>query len=209
MKTILMQGDSITDAGRNRSNDADRGHGYALLTAAQIMYRHPGTYQVLNRGVSGDRIVDLYARMKKDILNLSPDYLTILIGVNDVWHEIAERNGVSDEKYYRLYSQMIDEVREELPAVKIYILEPFVLPGAATNGQWEVFRGEVRRRAASAKRIAAEKGLAFIPLQALFDRCCGQCPPEYWLSDGVHPTAAGHALICEALLRTLLPDLEA
>lgn len=209
MKTILMQGDSITDAGRNRGNDADRGHGYALLAAGKIMYSYPGAFQVLNRGVSGDRIVDLYARMKKDILNLSPDYLTILIGVNDVWHELAERNGVSDEKYYRLYSQLIDEVRAELPTVKIYILEPFVLPGVATNAHWDVFHKEVRLRAASAKRIAAEKGLIFIPLQGLFDGCCSQCPPEYWLSDGVHPTAAGHALICEALLSVLLPDLKA
>lgn len=209
MKTILLQGDSITDAGRNRNNDADRGHGYALLTAAQIMYRYPGAYQVLNRGVSGDRIVDLYARMKKDILNLAPDYLTILIGVNDVWHELAERNGVTNEKYYRLYIQLIDEIRAELPAMKIYILEPFVLPGVATNAHWDVFHEEVRLRAASAKRVAAEKELIFIPLQGLFDCCCSQYPPEYWLSDGVHPTAAGHALICDALLSALLPDLKA
>jgi len=82
------------------------------------------------------------------------------------------------------------------------------VPGSATNARWESFREEVRLRAASAKCVAEEKKLVFIPLQELFDRCCLQCPPEYWLSDGVHPTAAGHAVICEALLSALLPDLK-
>ena len=94
MKTILFQGDSITDVGRSRENDADRGHGYATLTAARLMLDHPGEFSIINRGISGNRIVDLYSRIKIDFINLKPDYLSILIGVNDVWHEVSRQRKV-------------------------------------------------------------------------------------------------------------------
>ena len=94
MKTILFQGDSITDAGRNFQDDAYMGYGYATMTAGKIAVDYPGQYNVVNKGISGNRIVDVYARMKKDILNLNPSFMTILIGINDVWHEIADGNGV-------------------------------------------------------------------------------------------------------------------
>lgn len=210
MRTILMQGDSITDFGRDRSNTRsyERGHGYATMTAGQIMASHPGQYDVINRGVSGDRIVDLFARIKADFINLKPDYLTILIGVNDVWHDLEWSNGVSSEKFYQVYSMLIDELLEALPNLKIYLLEPFVLPGSATNAMWADFQREVSLRARSVRRIAEERSLTFIPLQAMFDECCTQCPADYWLFDGVHPTAAGHAMITRALLAALEPDLQ-
>ena len=95
MKTILFQGDSITDAGRDRDDFYDLGKGYPVLVAGRLGLDAPGEFRFLNRGVSGDRIVDVYARMKRDILNLKPDVLTLLVGVNDVWHEFDQHNGVS------------------------------------------------------------------------------------------------------------------
>ena len=89
MKTILFQGDSITDAGRARDNDANRGVGYPHLVSARLGCDNPTEFNFINRGISGNRIVDLYARIKADIINLKPDVMSILIGVNDVWHEIA------------------------------------------------------------------------------------------------------------------------
>lgn len=207
MKTFLLQGDSITDAGRSRESDVQRGSGYPTLLAAQWMYDHPGQLQVINRGISGNRVVDLYARMKKDILALAPDYLSILIGVNDVWHDFADvPNGVSDDKFRRVYDMLIEEIKEALPQVKIYILEPFVLPGTATQERFAAFDCEVKKRAASARFVAEKHGLAFIPLQEKFDAACALCAPSYWLRDGVHPTAAGHELIARALSRAAEKD---
>ena len=208
MKTFLFQGDSITDAGRSRDNDILRGFGYPTLVSAELLYDHPGEFNCINRGISGNRVVDLYARIKKDFLNLKPDYLSILIGVNDVWHEYAaEPNGVSDERFFKVYDLLIEELRAELPDTKIYILEPFVLKGAGTEAHWEEFDREVRLRAKSAKRIAEKYNLAFIPLQAKFDAMCEKCEVSYWLWDGVHPTAAGHELIARSLLETVKKDI--
>ena len=84
MKLILFQGDSITDTGRDFNYDHNTGYGYVTMTAGKIAVDYPGQFRFLNRGISGNRIVDVYARIKKDIINLKPDYVSILIGVNDV-----------------------------------------------------------------------------------------------------------------------------
>lgn len=208
MKTFLFQGDSITDAGRSRENNAHRGIGYPTLVSAQLLYDHPGKMNFINRGISGNRVVDLYARIKADFINLKPDYLSILIGVNDVWHEFADSpNGVDDDKFRRVYDMLISEIKEALPEIRIYILEPFVLKGSGTEAHWEDFDREVRLRAKSAKWIAEKHNLPFIPLQDKFDALCETCEASYWLSDGVHPTSAGHELIARALIEAAEKDI--
>lgn len=201
LKTILFQGDSITDCRRDRESDYFLGSGYATMLAGQLGLEYPGEYRFLNRGISGNRVSDLYARIKQDIINLKPDYLSILIGVNDVWHEISSRNGLSEQKYEIIYDLLLSEILEELPQLKIMILEPFVLPGTATDAteenpkRWDIFRSEVSRRAVVAKNLAHKYDLTFIPLQEIFDEVCKTVHPSAWLIDGVHPTAMGHALI--------------
>ena len=120
MIRILFHEDSITDVGRNRENDRagnSMGCGYPLLVKARLNADHPGEYECLNRGISGYRVVDLYAQIGRSILNVKPDVLSILIGVNDVWHEINESNGVAADKFERIYSMLLDEVLQELPVL--------------------------------------------------------------------------------------------
>lgn len=201
MKTILFQGDSITDCGRSRDDNAQVGTGYALLVKSQLGFENPNQYQFYNRGISGNRIVDVYARIKADIINLKPDYMSLLIGVNDVWHEIMYNNGVDEEKFEKIYSMLIEEIKEALPELKIMILEPFCLKGVATDNtetqpdKWERFDSEVKKRAAKAKLIAEKYGLVFVELQNKFDELTQQAEETYWLRDGVHPTPMGHEMI--------------
>ena len=96
-KRILFQGDSITDCSRSRSDLTEMGGGYPRLVKAALGMDHPGEYEFINRGISGNRIVDLYARIKADFINLKPDYASIYIGVNDAWHEIGSQNGVDTD----------------------------------------------------------------------------------------------------------------
>lgn len=194
MKTILFQGDSITDALRNKDNGEDLGKGYPNLVSAHLGFENPGEYEFINRGISGNRIVDLYARIKKDLINLKPDYMSILIGVNDVWHELTYKNGVAPDKFKKIYSMLIEEVKEALPDIKIMILEPFVLEGPATAENMDKF-GEVCEMAKKAKEIAEKYNLVFVPLQEKFDEAAKLAPSTYWLGDGVHPTPMGHELI--------------
>ena len=193
---ILFQGDSITDAGRDYNNDGALGRGYALLVEAALGYAEPGEHTFINKGISGNRIVDVYARIKRDILNYKPDVMSILIGVNDVWHELSDSpNGVDAEKFFKIYSMLIEEVKEALPNIKIMIMEPFVLEACSTEANWEYFNTETKKRAEMAKKIAEKYNLTFIPLQEGFDNLAKKAPNSYWLGDGVHPTAKGHEYI--------------
>lgn len=201
-KVILFQGDSITDCGRYREDITSTGVGYAHMVKGQLGYEYPGEYEFINKGISGNRIVDVYARIKSDIINLKPDYMSLLIGVNDVWHELGGvHNGVAAEKFEKVYDMLISEILEALPDIKIMILEPFVLEAAATTAieeepeRWNYFRTEVPLRAAAAKRIAEKYGLSFVALQDKFDDACKRESASYWLKDGVHPTPMGHWII--------------
>lgn len=203
METVVFLGDSITDAGRNRENDNERGIGYPTLVSAEMGLKYPKEYVFINEGVSGDRIVELYARIKRDIIHRRPDYLTILIGINDVWHEINERNGVDNEKFFMVYSLLIEEIKRVLPDIKIIILEPFVLKASATEKAWSVFKRETLMRAESAKRVAEKYGLDFVPLQDKFDEAEKKAEASYWLLDGVHPSSAGHEIIAKEVTAAL------
>lgn len=203
MKKILFQGDSITDCGRNAHSGSmiSIGQGYAMLVCSALGYKHPQEYEFENRGISGNRIVDVYSRIKTDGWNLEPDVLSILIGVNDVWHEIASWNGVDAVRYEKVYRMLIEDTLERLPNIKIMILEPFVLKASATEENWDEFKNEVALRAEAAKRIADDYKLIFVPLQEKFDLAAKKTnDTSYWLADGVHPTPAGHGLIAEAWL---------
>jgi lysophospholipase L1-like esterase len=201
MKRILFQGDSITDCQRARDQFYGMGSGYPNLVKAALGTDHPGEYEFVNRGISGNRIVDLYARIKADFINLEPDYASIYIGVNDAWHEIGSRNGVATPKFEKIYTMLLDELQEALPNRKLLLIAPFVLEGKATCDTEEIpdrltrFRTDVAEKAAVTKAVAARYGLPLIELQPVFDAACEKAPADYWTADGVHPTACGHELI--------------
>ena len=207
-KRILFQGDSITDASRDHENPFNMGHGYATLVASALGADHPGAYECLNRGISGNRIVDVYARIKRDFINLQPDYASIYIGVNDTWHEIWERNGVDTDQFEMVYHLMLDEVLAACPGIKLMLVAPFVLEGWATCNdeehpdRYDCFVADVADKAAAVKRVAEAYQLPLIELQPIFDAACQLAPASHWSGDGVHPTPAGHELIKRAWLDT-------
>ncbi len=201
---ILFYGDSITDAGRNR-NAGDGylsayGYGYPLCVAGELLAKDPTKYQIINRGISGNRIVDLYARIKADVWNHHPDVISILIGINDIWHELGQKNGVDLPRFEKIFKMMIEDTLARLPNAKIVILEPFVLHGNATDEFFEEF-SRIKAYAAAEKRIADELGLDWVPLQETLDKAAEKFGAAYFLEDGVHPTAAGARLIANEWLR--------
>lgn len=199
---ILFYGDSITDAERNRkvgvTSLSALGYGY-VNNVAQELSLNPDKYEVINRGVSGNRVVDIYARIKKDCWNLSPDVLSILIGVNDVWHEVSQGNGVEIDRFENIYRTMLKETKEKLPNIKFMILEPFVLKGTNTQEHFEEFK-QVYKYAQVAKKLALEFDAKFVPLQETFDKAAEQYGSAVCLCDGVHPNVYGSKLIANAWL---------
>lgn len=194
----LFQGDSITDCGRgNYENPFATGCGYPRLLEAELTARD-GDCQVMNCGIGGNRVVDLLARWKKDCLNLKPDVLTILIGVNDVWHELGNHNGVSAPLFEEVYRIMLRETRAVLPKTRIILMGAYVLHGIATDPEWDTFSGEVKVRRDITCKLAEEFGLDFVDLQQVFEDAQKRYPTEHWTTDGAHLTAAGHWLIAQA-----------
>ena len=199
-KVILFQGDSITDCKRDRNDSAAMGKGYAAFVKGSLGADYPGEYKFYNRGVSGDRIVDLYARIKADFINIKPDYASIFIGVNDTWHEVAFNNGVKTEKFEKIYTMLIEEVKEQLPDIKLILIAPFVLEGSATVDtenpkKFEFFKKDVVEKSEVVKKLAEKYGLPLIELQPVFDEACKKASSSYWTADGVHPLETGHELI--------------
>lgn len=204
MKTFLFQGDSITDASRNRDDEENNlGHGYAFLLASEFENNGKSKIRFINRGKGGDRITDVYARIKEDIINLKPDYMSILIGVNDVSHELTMSCGVSPKKFRMIYEMLIDEIKESLPEIKIIILEPFILKGVHTEKLWNAFNSEVGKMAEISKQIAEKYGFEFVPLQNKFNELCSDGNPGYWTADGIHPSLEGHRIIKEELQKVI------
>ena len=200
MPTILFQGDSITDTGRDRrvtdgNNASALGNGYPLIAAANMLRAHPdSSLQIFNRGVSGDKVPALQARWGADTIALKPDVLSILVGVNDLWHKLTgEYNGTVAE-YELQYNNLLDGTKRTLPSVRLVILEPFVLVTGAVDAKWFP---EFDERRAAAARVAKRARATFIPLQSMFTRLARTAPSSYWLADGVHPTIAGHAAIAD------------
>lgn len=211
MKTILFQGDSITDCGRVREENINfftgiynkitgkkpLGDGYPHLVAAEM-----GTgYTFINKGVGGDRIVDVYGRIVKDIINIKPDFMSLLVGVNDVWRAFDSDNGTGIKRFEKIYDIFLEEMQQELPDTKLIILGAFVLEGTATANRpdepdrYKLFRAGVEEVATVTKALAEKYGHTYIDLQKVFDEAEKKVPAKDLLGDGVHPTLNGHELI--------------
>ncbi len=200
---ILFQGDSITDAGRDRNNQSPNnsrglGDGYPVLVAGHLLSKHAASKPTIhNRGISGNKVPDLTNRWQADCLDLKPDVLSILIGVNDIWHKLNGKYAGTVADYETGFRELLEKTRSELPKTRIMICEPFVLRCGAINDKWFP---EFDERRAVAKKLAESMSLDFVPFQTMFDEATEIAPPNYWAGDGVHPTLAGHSLMANKWL---------
>ena len=204
---ILFQGDSITDFGRNKTNTsvndfAALGHGYPLLAACSLLKSHPEkNLQVYNRGISGNKVFQLADRWDADCINLKPNVLSILVGVNDYWHTLTNGYTGTIETYRNDYKKLLDHTKQLLPEVKLIIGEPFAIKGVkAVDDKWYPAFDAFRQAAFD---IASQFDAAFIPYQSIFDKALESAPGSYWTPDGVHPSAAGAGLMAQAWLETV------
>ena len=201
---ILFQGDSITDAGRDKDNPAPNnsralGTGYAFLAAANLLHSHAAKQlNIYNKGISGNKVHQLDARWDADCIAIKPNILSILIGVNDFWHTLSGNYDGTIQVYRDDYRKLLDRTLKALPNVKLVIGEPFAVNNvkAVTDAWWPAF-DEYRH---TAQEIATEYNAAFVPYQRVFDEASKTVAPSYWTGDGVHTTLAGAQLMAEAWL---------
>ena len=205
--TILFQGDSITDSAREKErempNDPNSlGKGYAFLAAAHLLKTLPQHHlKIYNRGISGNKVYQLADRWDKDALDLKPDWISILIGVNDYWHMLDGNYDGTLEIYENDYRKLLQRTRDTLPNVKIIICEPFVIPGTtAVDESWvEPFE----KYQTAAKKLALEFNAFWIPFQEVYDKALIDAPASYWIPDGVHPSISGSQLMADAWIKPI------
>lgn len=212
--TILFQGDSITDGLREKNRDRawdlnhQMGHGYAFLVNARWGAQYPERrFAFINRGISGNRIADLYGRWQEDTVNLRPDVLSILVGINDVGFTMWEQSGSGPERFGRIYQLLLDEARAANPALLPVLMEPFVMPVGDRKDTYQDWLSLLRPLQEQTRLIAERNGAIFIPLQERFERLCQVREASYWVWDGIHPTVSGHQVIADAWMEAVGPAL--
>jgi len=199
---ILFQGDSITDAGRDRSKNNPNdvrglGTGYVYQIVADVQAHYPkDQVKCYNRGISGNKVFQLADRWDDDCLQLQPDVLSILIGVNDFWHTLSSGYDGTPEVFKNDLITLLERTRKQLPSVKIILGEPFaVTGGSALTQEWQQSFPPYQ---VAVKEIAKKFDAAFIPYQKVFDQALEKGPVSHWCPDGVHPSIAGAYLMKEA-----------
>ena len=204
---ILFQGDSITDAGRKKEDASFNaagalGSGYAMIAASELLFKYADkNVKIFNRGISGNKVYQLAERWDKDCLDLKPNVLSILIGVNDFWHKILGRYEGTLKTYKDDYKTLLDRTKQKLPDVKLIIGEPYAVSGIkAVDEKWFPEFNDYR---AAAKEMAVSFDAAFIPYQAIYDKAQKEAPGIYWTADGVHPTLAGANLMAHAWMEAV------
>ena len=197
---VLFQGDSITDTHRDRVNDT-LGTGYAYIASSLFssLYPEKGVC-FINRGISGNRVRDLEARWDEDCLDLKPNVLSIMIGINDCWKKYSLNDPVSIESYHSGYKRLLARVKKSAPDTKLILLEPFLVP---TLPEQKVWREDLDPKIQAVRELAREFGALHVPLDGLFAAACAKREPGYWAPDGVHPSPAGHGLIARAYLEAV------
>lgn len=197
---VLFQGDSITDRGRDRENQDNLGTGYAYMAASAFAAKYPNmNVKFYNKGISGNRTTDLLNRWQQDCIDIQPDVLSILIGINDCWRRFDSNNPMWEDEFYDNYDKLLEQAREKTSA-DIILIEPFVLPYPEDRKQWRV---DLDPKIHKVRELACKYNAIYMPLDGLFAQMAALKSPDFWAADGVHPTDAGHALIAQEWIRTV------
>ena len=209
--TFLFQGDSITDGNRTRNNDWNHvmGHGFAYLISSRLWFDQPEKeFHFFNRGISGNKITDLSERWETDTLNLKPDLINLLVGINDTEAAVKGEKENTPQQFETDYRSVLEKTRKELPDVQLVFCVPFVLPVGRVKDKWEIYQNELKPRQEIVKKLAKEFDGICIDFQKSFDDALKKAPADYWIWDGIHPMPAGHELMARQWIKEVHKKLK-
>lgn len=189
---ILFQGDSITDAGRDRSDLTSIGQGYPFYAINMMRELYPDVdFEFYNGGISGNEVIDLLNRLERDFLSVDADIISVLVGINDVWHSPKRNippmdNGVFEDRYRTLLSAL-----KEKTHAKLMVLEPFLGPVEDKVSM----RADLDAKIQIIRKVAREYADLYIPLDGLLAQAFTNEDHLKYAEDGVHPTSYGAEFI--------------
>ncbi|MGF7143252.1 lysophospholipase L1-like esterase [Anaerotaenia torta] len=199
-QVVLFQGDSITDCGRDRGDITSLGGGYAGVVASLYRTLFPqAKVSFINKGISGNRVKDLLARYEEDFRSIRPDYLSILIGINDTWRRYDNNDPTSSEEFEDTYRELLTKLRRDLPDCKLIMIEPFLLNSLPDRAAW---REDLDPKIHVIRKLAKEFADYYIPMDGIFAKAeVEEYTCKELAEDGVHPSETGHRIIAEEYLK--------
>ena len=209
----MFQGDSITDGNRGRSADPNHimGHGYAFSVASRVGADFAESkHRFYNRGISGNRVKDLKDRWQTDTLDITPDVLSILIGINDTSMLInkGEVENSAIDLFETTYRDVLNQSRKQNPDTLFVLCLPFVYPVSRVKDNWKNYSSIIASLAARTKKLAAEFNAVVVDFPAVFDKAIKRAPADYWIWDGIHPTVPGHELMAREWIKQVSSRLK-
>ncbi|MBE6591473.1 MAG: GDSL family lipase [Ruminococcaceae bacterium] len=197
---LLFQGDSITDAGRGADGI---GKGYVKYAIEYIKEKYPNAdIEFINKGISGNKVCDLLARLDKDFLDLEPDMVSIMIGINDTWHHMPQKDFIPDEQFEADYRAILTALKDR--GIKIMMIEPFVISEDKLD-----FYQDLYKKILIERKLAREFADVYLPLDGLLASAWCKNPADYFSADGVHPNhTTGAQYIAKLYLEYASPIIE-
>ncbi len=202
-ETIVFAGDSITDCGRFQFPPL--GNGYVYIFNNLLLAKYPELkVNVVNAGVSGNTVVDLKNRWEDDVLSLNPNWISILIGINDVHRHLGGQPGLDPESFFRNYREILEMTRKSLPNAKLILLAPFYISRVTVE---DSFRRKVLDLLPTyiekVEKLSREYNAIYVDLHAMFQKLLNHREPTVYAPEAVHPTFAGHTAIALAVMEAL------
>lgn len=201
-QTLLFQGDSITDCSRDRGDITSLSNGYPGMVAKLYHLLFPDSnITFVNKGISGNRVKDLLSRYEDDFKSINPDFISILIGINDTWRRFDSNDPTSTEAFQASYRKLLTNIKKDMPNSKILLIEPFVLYSLPDRKAW---REDLDPKITVIRELAKEFADYYLPLDGIFAKAeveeynCKEIAP-----DGVHPSEIGHSIIAREYIKIL------
>lgn len=199
---IIFFGDSITDCGRNRKDEKSLGNGYVKILADKLRPIYPDTdIELINKGISGDKVCDLLARVKSDVIDLKPDAVVIMIGINNVLHKFSDGIELNLKQFEHDLTELLTKLKDN--GITVIFLEPFLLPAPDKRRMRKLFDDELK----IVDRVATEICDEFVAYDEMFNGLTESIPYKEYSEDGVHPTHRGSRLIADTAIKAIRKHL--
>ena len=199
---IVFIGDSITDCDRDRSDESSLGNGYVKVLADKLRPIYPDTdIELINKGISGNEVCDVLARVQRDLIDYQPDVAVLMIGINNVIHQFKYGKTLDLKAFERDYNALLDKIKEA--GITLICLEPFLMPAPDKLRMRPLFNKELE----IIHRIAVAKADEFVAYDEMFNGVSESIPYTQYSEDGVHPTHRGSRLIADTAIKAIRKHL--
>lgn len=199
---IVFFGDSITDCERDRTNPLSLGTGYVKILADKLRPIYPDQQiELINKGISGNEVCDLLARVQEDVIDLKPDAVVIMIGINNTIHKFKYGKELNLKQFERDFKELLTRLKEE--GIVVIFLEPFLMPAPDKLRMRKLFNEELE----IINRVGLALADEFVAFDEMFTGLTQTIPYTEYSSDGVHPTHRGSRMIADTAIKAIRKHL--